>query len=33
MESHSISVLPVVDSQRRIVGALHLHDLLQAHLA
>jgi arabinose-5-phosphate isomerase len=33
MESHSITVLPVVDSDGRIVGALHLHDLLQAQLA
>ena len=33
MERQSITVLPVVDGQGRVVGALHLHDLLQAQLA
>ncbi len=33
MEVHSITVLPVVDREQHVVGALHLHDLLQAQLA
>lgn len=33
MEQKSITVLPVVDAEKRVVGALHLHDLLQAQLA
>ena len=33
MEKHSITVLPVVDIDGNIIGALHLHDLLQAQLA
>jgi arabinose-5-phosphate isomerase len=28
MESHLITVLPIVDSQKRVLGILHLHDLL-----
>ncbi|MCS4504735.1 KpsF/GutQ family sugar-phosphate isomerase [Arhodomonas aquaeolei] len=30
MENHGINALPVVDEQRRIVGALNMHDLLRA---
>lgn len=33
MEDHAITVLPVVDEERRIVGAIHLHDLVKAGLA
>jgi len=33
MEKHSITVLPVVDDQQVPVGALHLHELVQAGLA
>ncbi len=33
MEKQSITVLPVVDAECHVVGALHLHDLLQAQLA
>ena len=33
MENHAITVLPVVDAEHRPVGALHLHDLVQAGLA
>jgi arabinose-5-phosphate isomerase len=33
MESHAITVLPVVDGAHHPVGALHLHDLVQAGLA
>lgn len=30
MERHRISALPVVDAERRLVGALNMHDLLRA---
>jgi arabinose-5-phosphate isomerase len=33
MEHKSITVLPVVDDAGVVIGALHLHDLLRAHLA
>ena len=33
MEDNGISVLPVVDSESRIVGVIHLHDLIRAGLA
>jgi arabinose-5-phosphate isomerase len=33
MEDHQISVLAVVDPQSKLVGALHLHDLIRAGLA
>jgi arabinose-5-phosphate isomerase len=33
MEDRAITVLPVVDEQGRVTGAIHLHDLLQAQLA
>ena len=32
MESRRISQLLVVDAQRRLVGALHIHDLLAAKI-
>jgi arabinose-5-phosphate isomerase len=32
MEERRISQLPVIDDQRRVVGALHLHDLLLARV-
>ncbi|MFH0995020.1 MAG: CBS domain-containing protein [Pseudomonadota bacterium] len=28
MEKHQITVLPIVDSQQKIQGILHLHDIL-----
>jgi arabinose-5-phosphate isomerase len=28
MEQHEITVLPIVDSNRRVLGILHLHDIL-----
>jgi arabinose-5-phosphate isomerase len=28
MEAKAITVLPVVDERRRVLGAIHLHDLL-----
>jgi arabinose-5-phosphate isomerase len=31
METHGIMALPVVDSGQRLVGLVHLHDLLRAH--
>lgn len=31
METHGIMALPVVDAQRRLVGIVHLHDLLRAN--
>ena len=33
MEQHEISVLPVVDESRKIIGVIHLHDLIRAGLA
>lgn len=33
MEDYQITVLPVVDAQERLVGAIHLHDLIRAGLA
>jgi len=33
MEDSAITVLPVVDDQWRVIGAIHLHDLLHAQLA
>jgi arabinose-5-phosphate isomerase len=32
METHGIMALPVVDGDRRLVGILHLHDLLRANV-
>jgi arabinose-5-phosphate isomerase len=32
MEEHKINALVVVDEQRRVVGALNIHDLLQARV-
>jgi arabinose-5-phosphate isomerase len=31
METHGIMALPVVGAERRLVGLVHLHDLLRAH--
>ena len=31
METHGVMALPVVDEQRRVVGIVHLHDLLRAN--
>lgn len=28
MEQHEITVLPIVDNQRKVIGVLHLHDIL-----
>ncbi len=33
MEKHEISVLPVVDEEDRILGIVHIHDLLKAGIA
>ena len=33
MEEHEITVLPVVDGERRLAGAIHLHDLIRSGLA
>jgi CBS-domain-containing membrane protein len=30
MENHGIIAMPVVDSSERIVGVVHLHDLMRA---
>ncbi|HLA39812.1 MAG TPA: CBS domain-containing protein [Candidatus Glassbacteria bacterium] len=30
MEKHSIISMPVVDDDRRVVGMIHLHDLMRA---
>jgi arabinose-5-phosphate isomerase len=30
METHGIIAMPVLDAQNRIVGAIHLHDLMRA---
>jgi len=30
METHGIMALPVVDDERRLLGIVHLHDLLRA---
>jgi arabinose-5-phosphate isomerase len=30
MERHGIMALPVIDSQKRVVGIVHLHDLMKA---
>jgi arabinose-5-phosphate isomerase len=32
MEAHKISALVVVDEERRVVGALNIHDLLRARV-
>jgi arabinose-5-phosphate isomerase len=32
METHRITSLPVVDDERRLVGALNVHDLLRARV-
>ncbi len=32
METHRITSLPVVDGERRLVGALNVHDLLRARV-
>jgi arabinose-5-phosphate isomerase len=31
METHGIMALPVVSAERRLVGLVHLHDLLRAN--
>jgi arabinose-5-phosphate isomerase len=31
MEKHGIMALPVIGSERRLVGIVHLHDLLRAN--
>ena len=28
MEKHQITVLPVIDSEKKVAGVLHLHDIL-----
>jgi arabinose-5-phosphate isomerase len=28
MQRHEITILPIVDNQRKLAGMLHLHDLL-----
>jgi len=33
MESHGIMALPVIDEERRLIGIVHLHDLLRAGAA
>jgi arabinose-5-phosphate isomerase len=33
MEEHGIMALPVVDPERRLLGIVHLHDLLRAGVA
>ena len=33
MEENGITVLPVVDSDKKLVGVIHLHDLIRAGLA
>lgn len=33
MERHEISVLPVTDQQNKVVGVIHIHDLIKAGLA
>ena len=30
METHGIMALPVIDQERRLLGIVHLHDLLRA---
>jgi arabinose-5-phosphate isomerase len=30
MERHGVTALPVVDGERRVVGMVHLHDLMRA---
>ena len=32
MEKHSITVLPVIDKERKPVGIIHLHDILRSKL-
>ena len=32
MKSHSITILPVVNENQEVVGAIHLHDLIKANL-
>jgi arabinose-5-phosphate isomerase len=31
METHGIMAMPVIDPDRRLVGLVHLHDLLRAN--
>ncbi|CAN5744102.1 hypothetical protein BH23GEM10_BH23GEM10_17500 [soil metagenome] len=31
METHGIMALPVVDAEQRLIGVVHLHDLLRAN--
>jgi arabinose-5-phosphate isomerase len=31
METHGIMAMPVVDSAHRLIGLVHLHDLLRAN--
>jgi len=33
MEQHGIMALPVIDEARKIVGMVHLHDLMKAGVA
>ena len=33
METHKITALPVVDAERRLLGVLHMHAILQAGVA
>lgn len=33
MEQHEIAVLPVTDDQNKVIGAIHIHDLVKAGLA
>jgi arabinose-5-phosphate isomerase len=30
MEEHGVMAMPVVDDERRLVGMVHLHDLMKA---
>ena len=30
MERHGVMALPVVDEERRVIGMVHLHDLMRA---
>jgi arabinose-5-phosphate isomerase len=33
METHGIMAMPVLDDAERVVGVVHLHDLLRARVA
>jgi arabinose-5-phosphate isomerase len=33
MEQHGVMSMPVVDEEGRIIGVVHLHDLLRARVA